>query len=142
MIACEQSHHPHSSGTNHDNEMEIMEEMIQPMMLDDHMDDDDHDPMNEVADDDDSHENRNKRSKSSNDLTTHSRLLDSHIKIALSLYKVQQNIYLLDFQRIEVVFYCHCICLLICCEGRCLWFYETLRFYHHRTKELIRCIKI
>jgi 5'-AMP-activated protein kinase catalytic alpha subunit len=32
----------------------------------------------------------------------HSRLLqDSRVKIALSLYKVQQNIYLLDFQRVE-----------------------------------------
>jgi hypothetical protein len=50
-------------------------------------------------------ENRNKRSKSSpNDTRNHSRLLESHIKIALSLYKVQQNIYLLDFQRIEVSF--------------------------------------
>lgn len=46
---------------------------------------------------------RKKRSKASNDdINVHSRLLDSHIKIALSLYKVQQNIYLLDFQRIEV----------------------------------------
>jgi hypothetical protein len=31
----------------------------------------------------------------------HSRLSDSKVKIALSLYKVQQNIYLLDFQRVE-----------------------------------------
>lgn len=30
--------------------------------------------------------------------------VDSKIKIALSLYKVQQNIYLLDFQRVEVIF--------------------------------------
>jgi hypothetical protein len=29
-------------------------------------------------------------------------LPDSKVKIALSLYKVQQNIYLLDFQRVEV----------------------------------------
>jgi len=27
---------------------------------------------------------------------------DAKVKIALSLYKVQQNIYLLDFQRVEV----------------------------------------
>eukprot|EP01035_Chromulina_nebulosa_P037299 gene37299-50336_t len=27
--------------------------------------------------------------------------MDTKIKIALSLYKVQQNIYLLDFQRVE-----------------------------------------
>jgi len=27
---------------------------------------------------------------------------DANVKIALSLYKVQQNIYLLDFQRVEV----------------------------------------
>jgi 5'-AMP-activated protein kinase, catalytic alpha subunit len=33
---------------------------------------------------------------------TNSRYVDASIKIALSLYKVQQNIYLLDFQRIEV----------------------------------------
>lgn len=50
---------------------------------------------------------RKKRSKASNDdVNVHSRLLDSHIKIALSLYKVQQNIYLLDFQRIEVRIVC------------------------------------
>lgn len=30
---------------------------------------------------------------------------DPKVKIALSLYKVQQNIYLLDFQRVEVSFY-------------------------------------
>ena len=29
---------------------------------------------------------------------------DANVKIALSLYKVQQNIYLLDFQRVEVRF--------------------------------------
>ena len=28
--------------------------------------------------------------------------INNKVKIALSLYKVQQNIYLLDFQRIEV----------------------------------------
>ena len=28
--------------------------------------------------------------------------VDAKVKIALSLYKVQQNIYLLDFQRVEV----------------------------------------
>lgn len=53
-------------------------------------------------------ETRKKRSKVSSDASAvslphaHSRLLDSRIKIALSLYKVQQNIYLLDFQRVEV----------------------------------------
>ena len=31
-----------------------------------------------------------------------STVMDTKIKIALSLYKVQQNIYLLDFQRVEV----------------------------------------
>ena len=52
---------------------------------------------------------RKKRSKASNDdVNVHSRLLDSHIKIALSLYKVQQNIYLLDFQRVEVSYYLPC----------------------------------
>ena len=29
--------------------------------------------------------------------------VDAAVKIALSLYKVQQNIYLLDFQKVEVV---------------------------------------
>lgn len=33
---------------------------------------------------------------------TNSRYVDASIKIALSLYKVQQNIYLLDFQKVEV----------------------------------------
>lgn len=33
---------------------------------------------------------------------TTSRYVDASIKIALSLYKVQQNIYLLDFQKVEV----------------------------------------
>ena len=28
--------------------------------------------------------------------------VDASIKVALSLYKVQQNIYLLDFQKVEV----------------------------------------
>lgn len=28
--------------------------------------------------------------------------VDASVKIALSLYKVQQNIYLLDFQKVEV----------------------------------------
>jgi hypothetical protein len=31
-----------------------------------------------------------------------SRKADLSVKVALSLYKVQQNIYLLDFQRVEV----------------------------------------
>jgi 5'-AMP-activated protein kinase, catalytic alpha subunit len=33
---------------------------------------------------------------------TNSRYVDASVKIALSLYKVQQNIYLLDFQKTEV----------------------------------------
>ena len=33
---------------------------------------------------------------------TTNRYVDVSIKIALSLYKVQQNIYLLDFQKVEV----------------------------------------
>lgn len=81
---------------------EITEDMVQPMILEDNTDEEL--PLNEHDNDtDDMSEGggRNKRSKASNDVATHSRLLDSHIKIALSLYKVQQNIYLLDFQRIE-----------------------------------------
>jgi hypothetical protein len=58
--------------------------------------------LEENFDEESGEESRNKRSKASNEVTNHSRLLESHIKIALSLYKVQQNIYLLDFQRIEV----------------------------------------
>jgi hypothetical protein len=39
------------------------------------------------------------------------------IKIALSLYKVQENIYLLDFQRLEVLSHlpvnlCLCVCII------------------------------
>ena len=30
-------------------------------------------------------------------------IVDNKVKIALSLYKVQQSIYLLDFQRVEVI---------------------------------------
>ena len=93
---------------NGDADMEIMEDMIEPMVLDDVMEEDNEMTMNDAHSDeeDDLHGSRNKRSKASSDMTTHSRLLDSHIKIALSLYKVQQNIYLLDFQRIEVYFNC------------------------------------
>lgn len=86
----------------------LMEEMVQPMILEDNTDEEmplnDHDHDNDIDLDADMGEGeaRKKRSKASNDVATHSRLLDSHIKIALSLYKVQQNIYLLDFQRIEV----------------------------------------
>ncbi|RYH21272.1 hypothetical protein EON65_21085 [archaeon] len=38
-----------------------------------------------------------------------------HVKIALSLYKVQQNIYLLDFQRVEVspISIRHCMLTII-----------------------------
>ena len=41
------------------------------------------------------------------------------VKIALSLFRVQQNIYLLDFQRVEVCIYiciyvCICVCLYVC----------------------------
>ncbi len=35
--------------------------------------------------------------------------VDGKVKIALSLYKVQQNIYLLDFQRVEVSQRCVCL---------------------------------
>lgn len=45
---------------------------------------------------------------------TTSRYVDASIKIALSLYKVQQNIYLLDFQKVEVcLFILHYIILFI-----------------------------
>jgi hypothetical protein len=61
------------------------------------------DHMIEMDDNSPSISGRKKRSKASTDeVNVQSRLLDSHIKIALSLYKVQQNIYLLDFQRVEV----------------------------------------
>jgi len=41
------------------------------------------------------------------------------VKIALSLYKVQQNIYLLDFQRLDVSIYLftylcmYCVCIFV-----------------------------
>jgi hypothetical protein len=73
-----------------------MEHMVQPMILED-------DGPDEIETNEAPNLSPNKRSKSGNDPSAHSRLLESHIKIALSLYKVQQNIYLLDFQRIEVI---------------------------------------
>lgn len=39
---------------------------------------------------------------------------DPKVKIALSLYKVQQNIYLLDFQRVEVRTVPRCFRCLLC----------------------------
>jgi hypothetical protein len=52
---------------------------------------------------------KKKKNKSNDYLSTSSStvgtmMIDSKVKIALSLYKVQQNIYLLDFQRVEVCF--------------------------------------
>lgn len=44
---------------------------------------------------------------------------ESSVKMALSLYKVQQNIFLLDFQRIEVTNY---ICIVIVVSRRLLMF--------------------
>ncbi len=47
---------------------------------------------------------RKKRTRSNqmDIIKAHSHMIDHNVKIALSLYKVQQNIYLLDFQRVEV----------------------------------------
>jgi hypothetical protein len=89
------------------------------------------------------------------------------VKTALSLYKVQQGIYLLDFQRVEVskrcsapgaispwhgVFlshflfcFCFCLCLCLCLPtcviltgtGRLLCVYEAVCVHSHRTQELI-----
>lgn len=39
---------------------------------------------------------------------------EPYVKIALSLYKVQQSIYLLDFQRVEVRLLCHIMDVMIC----------------------------
>lgn len=89
---------------------------------------------------------------------------DAKVKIALSLYKVQQNIYLLDFQRVEVsVFFfqwvfgvvCWCsLCVLLLPHfllllnllylpfsraGRCLRVHETVRLHHHGAEESVRC---
>ena len=107
-----------------------------------------------IADDDrsPSFTGRKKRSKASNDEpNVHSRLLDSHIKIALSLYKVQQNIYLLDFQRVEVgylsfqcAFSVSCQChdiMFIVLSGRCLWVHETMRIHYYGTEKPVCCIQ-
>jgi hypothetical protein len=71
--------------------------------------------------------------------------IDSKVKIALSLYKVQQNIYLLDFQRVEVsvfslrlAFY---VLIIPFCQGRCIRLYETLRVHHYRTQESVCSIQ-
>lgn len=91
---------------------------------------------------------RKKRSKMASDIAsttmlhTHSRLLDGRIKIALSLYKVQQNIYLLDFQRVEVRkpvvrFRQRFLCFFY--AGGCVCFYEVVCFHNHGVKEFVCC---
>lgn len=75
---------------------------------------------------------------------------EGKIKIALSLYKVQQNIYLLDFQRVdvsEIQLYSYLstslmiltililIILLYCVTGRCVRLHEVVRVHHHGTQE-------
>ncbi len=128
------SQHPSKMQTD---DLTLMEEMVQPMILEDNTDEEmplnDHDNDIDLDADMGEGEARKKRSKASNDVATHSRLLDSHIKIALSLYKVQQNIYLLDFQRIEVSTYTYHLHLLKHSfnAGRCFRFHEALCLHHH-----------
>ncbi len=94
-------------------EIEYLEEdldnMLQPMMLDD--DTDDEITINEVESRHDKEQGSsyvhqgcgrmNARSIASNKAIG-SCSLGSHIRIALTLYKIEQNRYLLDFQRVEV----------------------------------------
>ncbi len=56
----------------------------------------------DVEDNNNDEDQRNKRHKSQRFTSSP---VDAKVKIALSLYKVQQNIYLLDFQRVEVCNY-------------------------------------
>lgn len=44
----------------------------------------------------------NRQKKRNRSIGGVSQIVDNKVKIALSLYKVQQSIYLLDFQRVEV----------------------------------------
>lgn len=60
----------------------------------------DDDESMDVDDDQQHHQPGGRKKRNKGD---HSRVPENHIKIALSLYKVQQNIYLLDFQRVEVL---------------------------------------
>jgi hypothetical protein len=65
--------------------------------------DNDEDENDNRMDDDEEDELSRKRMKTSAKINpTHNHLSDVHIKIALSLYRVQPGIYLLDFQRLEV----------------------------------------
>lgn len=82
-----------------------MDSIVTPMMIDQGLDLNDVDmDVDEPTAGESSANSRSKRrvrghTDSSNGVH---RIPESHIKIALSLYKVQQNIYLLDFQRVEV----------------------------------------
>jgi hypothetical protein len=77
-----------------------MDSIVTPMMIDQGMELTDD---MEVDESNGNESNSGKRRRNRTEIDGSAiRALESHIKIALSLYKVQQNIYLLDFQRIEV----------------------------------------
>lgn len=66
------------------------------------------------------------------------------VKMALSLYKVQLGIYLLDFQRVEVnkILVPHVILFnLSYSSGRLLWIYEIEYPHHCRAEDFVRCIQ-
>lgn len=92
---------------------------------------------------------RKKRTRSNqmDIIKAHSHLSDHQVKIALSLYKVQQNIYLLDFQRVEVCYVFYIMSFLLpvsvfpfLCLGRCIWVYEIMCFHYHGIKESLCCL--
>jgi hypothetical protein len=69
--------------------------------------------------------------------------VDSKVKIALSLYKVQQNIYLLDFQRVEVsilfsFFSALFLRFFLLLSGGRFRIHETLCVHYYRTEEPVR----
>lgn len=73
---------------------------MDPMMIDQSLDLNNDESMDVDDDQQQSPQPGGRKKRSKGD---HSRVPENHIKIALSLYKVQQNIYLLDFQRVEVL---------------------------------------
>ncbi len=82
-----------------------MDETLQPMILDNDTDDEmaiNEDSCHKEQDNPNHNEDEVYARKKGSNEAIKSCSLDSHIRTALSLYKVQQNLYLLDFQRVEV----------------------------------------
>eukprot|EP01040_Poterioochromonas_malhamensis_P009687 gene9687-10521_t len=81
-----------------------MDETLQPMILDNDTDDEmaiNEDSCHKEQDNPSHNEDEVYARKKGSNEAIGSCSLDSHIRTALSLYKVQQNLYLLDFQRVE-----------------------------------------